>query len=93
MKATIYGTLICPDCVELKEWLGAHPEKTGWTWVDITETTQNLKDFLAVRDKSHVFDDVRAAGDIGIPCFVMDNGEVVLDAEQACTMLDTAQGE
>ena len=68
-----------------------HPEKGGWTWVDITESTQNLKDFLAVRDKNHVFDELRAAGNIGIPCFVMENGEVLLDAEKACAMLDTAQ--
>ena len=93
MKATIYGTMICADCVELKQWLGEHPEKGGWTWVDITESTQNLKDFLAVRDKNHVFDEVRAAGSIGIPCFVMENGEVLLDAEKACAMLDTAQEE
>ena len=93
MKATIYGTMICADCVELKQWLGEHPEKGGWTWVDITESTQNLKDFLAVRDKNHVFDGVRAAGNIGIPCFVMENGEVLLDAEKACAMLDTAQEE
>lgn len=93
MKATIYGTMICADCVELKQWLGEHPEKGGWTWVDITESTQNLKDFLAVRDKNHVFDELRAAGNIGIPCFVMENGEVLLDAEKACAMLDTAQEE
>ena len=93
MKATIYGTMICADCVELKQWLGEHPEKGGWRWVDITESTQNLKDFLAVRDKNHVFDEVRAAGNIGIPCFVMENGEVLLDAEKACAMLDTAQEE
>lgn len=93
MKATIYGTMICADCVELKQWLGEHPEKGGWTWVDITESTQNLKDFLAVRDKNHAFDEVRAAGNIGIPCFVMENGEVLLDAEKACAMLDTAQEE
>ena len=93
MKATIYGTMICADCVELKQWLGEHPEKGGWTWVDITESTQNLKDFLAVRDKNHVFDEMRAAGNIGIPCFVMENGEVLLDAEKACAMLDTAQEE
>lgn len=93
MKATIYGTMICADCVELKQWLGEHPEKGGWTWVDITESTQNLKDFLAVRDKNHVFDEVRAAGNIGIPCFVMENGEVLLDAEKACAMLDAAQEE
>ena len=93
MKATIYGTMICADCVELKQWLGEHPEKGGWTWVDITESTQNLKDFLAVRDKNHVFDEVRVAGNIGIPCFVMENGEVLLDAEKACAMLDTAQEE
>ena len=85
--------MICADCVELKQWLGEHPEKGGWTWVDITESTQNLKDFLAVRDKNHVFDEVRAAGNIGIPCFVMENGEVLLDAEKACAMLDTAQEE
>lgn len=93
MKAIIYGTMICADCVELKQWLSEHPEKGGWTWVDITESTQNLKDFLAMRDKNHVFDEVRAAGNIGIPCFVMENGEVLLDAEKACAMLDTAQEE
>lgn len=93
MKATIYGAMICADCAELKEWFAAHPEKTGWTWVEITESTQNLKDFLAVRDKSPVFEEVRTEGYIGIPCFVMENGEVILDAQQACAMLDTAQEE
>lgn len=72
----IYGTYLCPDCVEAREKLDA--SGTAYEFVEITESTANLKEFLKIRDQSPLFDEARAEGLIGIPCFVKEDGSMTL---------------
>lgn len=68
----IYQTPLCPDCVEALAALNA--AKVPFTAVDITASTANLKEFLQLRDTLPAFAPVRAAGSIGVPCFLDDDG-------------------
>lgn len=75
----IYGSMLCPDCVQCRKELdGAGVE---YEYLDFGENLKNLKEFLAIRDSSALFEEVRAAGSIGIPCIVEENGKVRLDWE------------
>lgn len=73
MNIIMYGTKICPDCVEALEWLEKHPE-IHCTYKDFGEVTANLKEFLQYRDTSSLFDEVKAEGKIGIPLIVLEDG-------------------
>lgn len=77
----MYGTRLCPDCVEAEAALTA--KKIPFETVDITESTANLKAFLKLRDENPLFDAVRAEGGIGVPCFVLDDGRLTLDVHEA----------
>lgn len=78
----IYGTNICPHCETLKKRLMA--ECIPFEFLDFGINTQNLKDFLKIRDNHEydsLFDPVREEGRIGIPCIVMEDGSITLDPE------------
>lgn len=66
---TMYGSPICPDCVEAVELFRQHGF-TGYDYKVITESTEHLKAFLHLRDTRVELGPARAAGKIGIPCFV-----------------------
>lgn len=76
----IYGSRLCPDCVAVEK---AFAEKgQAYEYRDITENLSYLKEFLAIRDGSPLFDAARAHKGIGIPCIVDEAGQLELDAEQ-----------
>ena len=76
----IYGSMLCPDCVECREDL----DKAGveYEYLDFSENLGNLKEFLKIRDDSALFGEVRERGSIGIPCIVEEDGTVCLDWEK-----------
>ena len=73
MKITMYGTAICPDCVEAKEQLNNHPD-IHLDYRDITADTTTLKEFLSYRDHEAMFKPVIEEGKIGIPFFILEDG-------------------
>lgn len=77
----VYGSDICIDCRNYKEIR----KKRGFSdeYVDITENTTNLKEFLEIRDKDPVFEAVKEMGGIGIPLFVREDGEKTFDLNEA----------
>ncbi len=77
---TIYGSMLCPDCVKCREDL----DKAGvdYAYLDFSEDIRNLKAFLKLRDKNSLFDPVREAGSIGIPCIVREDGALTLSWEE-----------
>jgi len=76
----IYSMPSCKDCQIVKQQIEG---KEGYQVIDITASTANLKEFLKIRDHSEVFDEIRKAGKIGIPCFVFEDGYVSLNKEDA----------
>ncbi len=73
----IYGSMLCPDCVQCCEELTA--AGVAYEFLDFADDLANLKAFLAIRDRSDLFDSARAEGKIGIPCIADENGEIKLD--------------
>ena len=75
----IYGSMLCPDCVQCREAL----DKTGveYEYLDFSENLKNLKEFLVLRE-TPLFDAIRAEGRIGIPCILREDGSVTLDWEE-----------
>ena len=77
---TIYGSRLCPDCVRCVEDL----EKAGvsFEYKDFAEDLRALKVFLSLRDGNALFDEIRAAGKIGIPCILREDGSVSLSWDE-----------
>lgn len=75
----IYGTDLCPDCVAAKKILDE--KNIPYDYVDITKNIADLKAFMRLRDTSPAFDAVKKAGNIGVPAFVSEDGEIRLELE------------
>ena len=72
----IYGSRLCPDCVQcVSDLTQAGVE---FEYHDFAEELQALKTFLALRDDSPLLQNAKAAGKIGIPCIVREDGTVFL---------------
>lgn len=76
----IYGMETCPDCTYIKEQIKGNP---NFEYFDIGSHVQILKEFLKIRDHSEVFLSAKEKGQAGIPCFVLEDGTVSLNAEDA----------
>jgi glutaredoxin-related protein len=63
----------CPDCVQVKALLRDNP---NYELIDIGENARSLKQFLAYRDTHPAFQRVKERGNIGIPCFVFEDGSI-----------------
>ena len=76
----IYGSMLCPDCVKCREDLDR--SGTAYEYLDFGKELKNLKEFLALRDGSPLFDDARREGKIGIPCILREDGSITLSWEE-----------
>jgi glutaredoxin-related protein len=77
----VYGTDICIDCRNYKAIQASRGFEAEF--VDITENTANLREFLFIRDNDSVFDAVKENGGIGIPLFVREDGKKTFDIDEA----------
>ena len=75
----VYGSMLCPDCVEAKEYF----EKVNYKYefININESMKNLKEFLALRDNRKEFEEVKKLGYIGIPAILTDDNKIILGDE------------
>lgn len=75
----IYVMESCQDCKEAKQRYSGNPE---YQIIDIGKQARDLKEFLALRDTHPSFAKVRERGNIGIPCFVKDDGTVIISMKK-----------
>ena len=77
----VYGSNICIDCRNYK----AIQKSRGFEaeYLEITENTTLLKEFLEIRDTDPIFDPVREHHGIGIPLFVREDGTKTFDIDEA----------
>lgn len=77
----VYGAQICIDC---RNYKGIQKSR-GFDaeYIEITEDTGKLKEFLQMRDHDPVLASVREQGGIGIPLFVHEDGRKTLDMNEA----------
>lgn len=71
----IYGSMLCPDCVQCRKDLDA--AGVEYEYLVFSDSLLNLKEFLKLRERP-LFDEIKAAGGIGIPCIVEEDGRVFL---------------
>ena len=71
----IYVMESCPDCTQVKQLYKDNP---AYELVDIGQQARSLKEFIALRDNHPAFAKVRERGNIGIPCFVKEDGSVFI---------------
>ena len=73
----IYGTMLCPDCVDCCRDL----DNAGisYEFLDVSADLRNLKALLVLRDTDPSFVEIRGTERIGIPCIVNEAGEVAFD--------------
>lgn len=76
----IYGMKSCPDCVAVDRQVEGD---SRYQVIDIGEHVRLLKEFLRLRDTNPVFDEAKKKGYAGIPCFVLEDGTVTLNPEEA----------
>lgn len=76
----IYGMKSCPDCVAVDRQVEGD---SRYQVIDIGEHVSLLKEFLRLRDNNPVFDEAKKKGYAGIPCFVLEDGTVTLNPEEA----------
>lgn len=77
----IYGMPSCPDCAYIEEQIAGREDE--FDYIDIGSHIKLLKEFLSIRDREEAFLSCKEKGQAGIPCFVLENGRVTLDAEEA----------
>lgn len=77
----VYGAEICIDCRNYKAIQKARGFEAEY--IDITENTDNLKEFLRMRDSDPVFVPVKEHGGIGIPLFIREDGTKTFDIDEA----------
>ena len=76
----VYGSMLCPDCVNCcNKFKEANLE---FEFLDFADSLLNLKEFMKLRYGICVFDEIRSAGKIGIPCVVRPDGSFTLDWQE-----------
>lgn len=81
----VYGAQICIDCRNyrvIQKNRGFEAE-----YIEITEDTGKLKEFLGIRDHDPIFEEVRNRGGIGIPLFVNEDGRKTFDMDEALSWI------
>lgn len=76
----LYGSVLCPDCVDAFEIL--KEKNIVYDYVDINESMKTLKEFLKLRDNRDEFKEVRENSNVGIPCFLFDDGSIIFDVDK-----------
>lgn len=71
----MYVMKTCPYCAYVLRQVEGNPE---FEVIDVGAHVRNLKAFLALRDNSEAFAEARAEGDVGVPCYVREDGSVTL---------------
>ena len=77
----IYGMPSCPDCQVIAPQVMQHLDR--YQPNDIGSDVRVMKEFLRLRDTNPAFDEAKMNGNIGIPCFVLEDGAVTLDPKDA----------
>lgn len=79
-KITVIGSNLCPDCLAVKEYLSDN--NISYDFIEITESLQNLKTFLAYRDNRAEFDNIKKEGKIGIPLITIEGSDKLIFGEK-----------
>ena len=77
MKVTVIGSHLCPDTLYALNRLSEAGAEIDFK--NLSASLSDLKAYLALRQDSPVYADIRENGGIGIPCFILEDGTVTRD--------------
>lgn len=86
MKITLYANKHCPDCPPVIEKLKAN--NIDFRLVELTESMDNLREFLKLRDEESFFDDAKKNDRVGVPTIMLGDREKFIDAEDGFEIED-----
>ena len=73
----VVGSHLCPDTLGAIEQL--KKEGKAFEFIDILNSHEELKVYLALRDTCPLYDGIRGTERMGIPAFLKEDGSVTLD--------------
>lgn len=73
----MYVMPTCPYCEYVERQVGGDDR---FKVIDIGSHVRNLKEFLRLRETNSAFDEAKKVGDIGIPCYLLEDGTVTLSS-------------
>lgn len=74
----MYVMKTCPYCEYVEKQVEGNPY---FEVIDIGKHIRNLKRFLDLRDSNPAFEEAKRIGDVGIPCYVLEDGTVTLSSK------------
>jgi len=77
---TMYVMKTCPYCEYVEQQV---KDNSRFHVIDISAHVMNLKKFLDLRDSHPAFVEAKKEGDIGIPCYILEDGTVTLSSKDA----------
>lgn len=80
MKVIVIGSHLCPDTLEALDKL--REKNMEIEFKDLSASLEDLKVYLAVREQESVYEEVRRAGGIGIPFFVLEDGTKTMNLDE-----------
>ncbi len=80
MKLKVIGSHLCPDTLYALNCLCQAGAEVDFQ--DILSCHAALLDYLALREASPLYADVRGQRRIGIPCFVREDGSMTRDLDE-----------
>ena len=75
----VYGMHDCPYCAYIEEQIQGNED---FEYHDIGQSVSDLHAFLDLRDHDPAFIPYKEEGDIGIPCFVKEDGTVTIEPSE-----------
>ena len=81
MKVTVIGSHLCPDTLYALNRLSEAGAEIDFK--NLSASLSDLKAYLALRQDSPVYADIRENGGIGIPCFILEDGIVTRNLQTA----------
>ena len=80
MKITVVGSHLCPDT--LYALCQLRDRNIEVDFKDLSASLPDLKEYLSLRQSLDIYKNVRDAGGIGIPCFILEDGTKTLDLNE-----------
>ena len=79
MNVTVIGSHLCPDTLYALNRLSE--AKAEIDFKNLSASLPDLKAYLALRQDSPAYADIREKGGIGIPCFILEDGSATRDLD------------
>lgn len=74
----MYVMKTCPYCEYVERQIPSGDKR--FEIIDIGAHIRNLREFMQLRDSSPAFDESKRVGDVGIPCYLLEDGTVTLSS-------------